>query len=210
MYLQITLQSLLIGISIAAPVGPIGILCIRRTLAEGRIAGFVSGLGAATADALYGAIAAFGLTFVSAFLIKQTLWLRLGGGLFLLYLGVKTFTAAPTIKEAISSSTQNKKGILNNYASTFVLTITNPLTILFFVAIFAGFGIGSDVSDDYLAASIMVIGIFLGSTAWWFILTGLTGYFRRRIGEISMIWLNRISGAIIFAFGLLALSSTLF
>ena len=112
--------------------------------------------------------------------------------------------------EAISSSTQNKKGILNNYASTFVLTITNPLTILSFAAIFAGFGIGSDVSDDYLAASIMVIGIFLGSTTWWFILSGLTGYFRRRIGEISMIWLNRISGAIIFTFGLLALISTLY
>jgi threonine/homoserine/homoserine lactone efflux protein len=105
LYLQITLQSLLIGISIAAPVSPIGILYVRRTLAEGRTAGFVSGLCATTADGLYGAIAAFGLTFVSAFLIKQTFWLRLGGGLFLLYLGVKTFTAAPTISEAISSST---------------------------------------------------------------------------------------------------------
>jgi len=210
LYLQITLQSLLIGISIAAPVGPIGILCIRRTLAEGRIAGFVSGLGAATADALYGAIAAFGLTFVSAFLIKQTFWLRLGGGLFLLYLGVKTFTAAPTNNGAKSYSPDNKKGLLNNYASTFVLTIINPLTILSFAAIFAGFGIGSDVTDDYLAASIMVIGIFLGSCTWWFILSGLTGYFRRRIGEKSMIWINRISGTIIFAFGLLALISTLY
>lgn len=210
MYLQIILQSLLIGISIAVPVGPIGILCIRRTLAEGRIAGFVSGLGAATADALYGAVAAFGLTFVSVFLIKQTLWLRLGGGLFLLYLGVKTITARPTIEEARNSSTEITKGVLNHYASTFVLTITNPLTILSFAAIFAGFGIGSDVSDDYLAASIMVIGIFLGSTTWWFILSGFTGYFRRRIGKNSMSWLNRISGAVIFAFGLLALMSTLF
>jgi len=209
LYLQIALQSLLIGISIAAPVGPIGILCIRRTLAEGRIAGLVSGLGAATADALYGAIAAFGLTFVSAFLIKQTFWLRFGGGLFLLYLGVKTFTAAPTMNETINPPPENKKGLLKNYASTFLLTITNPLTILFFVAIFAGFGIGSDVSDDYLAASIMVIGIFLGSGIWWFILSGLTGFFRRRIGEKSMIWINRISGTIIFAFGLLALISTI-
>jgi threonine/homoserine/homoserine lactone efflux protein len=123
---------------------------------------------------------------------------------------VKTFTAAPTINEAMSYSTENKKGILNDYASTFVLTITNPLTILSFAAIFAGFGIGSDLSDDYLAASIMVIGIFLGSTTWWFILSGLTGYLRRRIGEISMIWFNRISGAIIFTFGLLALISTLY
>ena len=207
MYLQIALQSFLIGISIAAPVGPIGILCIRRTLTEGRIAGFISGLGAASADALYGAIAAFGLTIVSALLIRQTFWLRLGGGLFLLYLGVKTFTAAPTSQEFISSSSEKKKSFLNNYASTFLLTITNPLTILSFAAIFAGFGIGMDVSDDYLAASIMVIGIFLGSCIWWLTLSSLTGYFRRRIGEKSMTWINRISGTIIFAFGVLALTS---
>jgi threonine/homoserine/homoserine lactone efflux protein len=91
-----------------------------------------------------------------------------------------------------------------------LLTITNPLTILSFAAIFAGFGIGSDLSDDYLAASILAIGIFLGSCTWWFILSDLTGYFRRRIGKKSMIWINRISGTIIFAFGLLALISTLY
>ncbi len=97
MYLQIIFQGILVGVTIAAPVGPIGILCIRRTLAEGRLAGFISGLGAATADALYGAVAAFGLTFISVFLINQSYWLRLGGGIFLIYLGVKTFLAAPFI-----------------------------------------------------------------------------------------------------------------
>ena len=96
MYIQIILQGILIGVTIAAPVGPIGILCIRRTFAEGRLAGFISGLGAATADAMYGAIAAFGLTFISVFLINQSFWLRLGGGLFLIYLGIMTFLSVPS------------------------------------------------------------------------------------------------------------------
>ncbi len=211
MYLVIALQSLLIGISIAAPVGPIGILCIRRTLAEGRFAGFVSGLGAATADALYGAIAAFGLTFVSIFLIKQTFWLRIGGGIFLIYLGVRTLLATPKISELKFFSPDKNKGLLRIYASTFLLTVTNPLTILSFAAIFAGIGgINSDMSDDYFAAVIMVVGIFLGSCAWWFLLSGLTGYFRRKINETTMTWINRVSGSIIIGFGLFALTSVLF
>lgn len=208
-YLQIALQSSIIGLSIAAPVGPIGILCIRRTLAEGRIAGFVSGLGAATADAFYGAIAAFGLTFISAFLINQSFWLRLIGGLFLLFLGLKTFFTAPIVDEFSFSSPGNKKNLINNYGTTFILTITNPLTILSFAAIFAGFGIGSSVSDDYMAALIMVAGIFIGSCTWWFVLSGFTALFRRKINEKSMLWINRISGAIIFIFGLLILISFL-
>lgn len=208
MYLNVALRSFIIGISIAAPVGPIGILCIRRTLAEGRIAGFISGLGAATADAFYGAIAAFGLTFISLFLLQHTLWLRLGGGIFLLFLGVRNFLAVPKDSVANETSSSKKRSLLNYYASTFLLTITNPLTILTFAAIFAGIGgLNSDLSNDYFGAAIMVIGIFLGSCAWWFILSGLTGYFRRKIDAKTMIWINRASGTIIIGFGIIALST---
>lgn len=210
MYLSIALRSILIGISIAAPVGPIGILCIRRTLAEGRIAGFISGLGAATADAFYGAIAAFGLTFISLFLLQHTFWLRLGGGIFLLYLGFRIFLAIPASSPVNETSPSKKRGLINYYASTFLLTITNPLTILSFAAIFAGIGsLNSETSNDYFAAAIMVMGIFLGSCAWWFILSSLTGYFRRKIDSKTMIWINRASGAIIICFGTIALSSVL-
>lgn len=210
MYLSIALRSILIGISIAAPVGPIGILCIRRTLAEGRIAGFISGLGAATADAFYGAIAAFGLTFISLFLLQHTFWLRLGGGIFLLFLGVRIFLAIPASNAVNETSSGKKRGLLNYYASTFLLTITNPLTILSFAAIFAGIGgLNSKMSNDYIGAAIMVMGIFLGSCVWWFILSGLTGYFRRKIDSTTMIWINRASGAIIIGFGLIAVSSIL-
>ena len=114
MYLQIIFQGILVGVTIAAPVGPIGILCIRRTLAEGRLAGFISGLGAATADALYGAVAAFGLTFISVFLINQSYWLRLGGGIFLIYLGVKTFLAVPSIDSGLNSKLMKNGSLIVN------------------------------------------------------------------------------------------------
>src|SRR3970040_603046 len=145
MDLGFLLRGLVIGFSIAAPVGPIGVLCIRRTLTEGRIAGFVSGLGAATADAFYGAIAGFGLTFISSFLIDQQFWLRLAGGFFLLYLGVKTFRSSPPDNAAL----QDRSGIFGAYASTLVLTLTNPMTILSFAIIFAGLGLATASAGGY-------------------------------------------------------------
>src|SRR4030066_1702005 len=151
-------KGLIIGFSIAAPVGPIGILCIKRTLSSGRLVGLASGLGAATADALYGCIAAFGLTFISDFLIHQQAWLRLVGGLFLCYLGIKTFFSHPTD----STQESNPGGLLNASGSTFFLTLTNPITILSFAAIFAGLGLGS-VSKGYIPAGLLVAGVFIGS-----------------------------------------------
>ena len=207
MYLQIILQGILIGVTIAAPVGPIGILCIRRTLAEGRLAGFISGLGAATADAMYGAIAAFGLTFISVFLINQSFWLRLGGGLFLIYLGIKSFLSVPSQGADLNPKSSRNESVLNYYGSTLFLTLTNPITIISFAAIFAGFGIVTNQSNDILAASSMVLGIFLGSSIWWLSLSFLTGFFRRMVNHKTMTWINRISGTIIISFGLLALIS---
>lgn len=210
MYLQIILQGILIGVTIAAPVGPIGILCIRRTLAQGRRAGFISGLGAATADALYGAIAAFGLTFISIFLINQSFWLRLGGGLFLIYLGIKTFLSSPSTDTGLVHKSSKEDNLLSYYASTLFLTLTNPITIISFAAIFAGFGIVNNQPNDNLAASSMVLGIFLGSSIWWLTLSILTGFFRMMVNRETMIWINRISGTIIVSFGLLAIISILF
>jgi threonine/homoserine/homoserine lactone efflux protein len=194
------LEGIIIGLAIAAPVGPIGVLCIRRTLAEGRVSGFVSGLGATTADAVYGAVAAFGLTLVTDFLLEGTSWLRLIGGAFLLYLGVKTFLARPAEKAAPARG----GGLPGAYASTLFLTLTNPTTILSFVAIFAGLGVGG--ASDALSAELLVLGVFLGSAAWWLVLSGTIGLFRSRISTGGLRWVNRVSGAIIAAFGVLALS----
>jgi threonine/homoserine/homoserine lactone efflux protein len=196
------LRGLIIGFSIAAPVGPIGLLCIRRTLAEGRASGLVSGLGAATADAIYGCIAAFGLTFISSILFSQQLWLRLIGGAFLCYLGLKTFLSRPA-KQAASAQGD---GLVGAYGSTFFLTLTNPMTILSFAAIFAGLGVAS-ASGNYLSAGFLVSGVFIGSALWWLILSSGVGVFRAKFNPNRLRWVNRISGVIITGFGLLALLS---
>ena len=195
------IKGLAVGFSVAAPVGPIGVLCIRRTLAKGRISGLVSGLGAATADAIYGSVAAFGLTFISNFLMSQQSWLRLAGGGFLLYLGIKTFIAEPF--RQVGSEEENT--VIGDYASTFFLTITNPTTILSFTAIFAGLGLGS-TDGTYFSASVLVCGVFLGSALWWLILSGSVNILRKQLGETVLEWVNRISGSIIFAFGVAALA----
>jgi len=194
------LRGLIIGFSIAAPVGPIGFLCIRRTLAHGRISGFVSGLGAATADAFYGCVAGFGLTFISSFLIGQQKWFSLIGGAFLVYLGVKTFLARPSER----SASERGSGLLAAYGSTFFLTLTNPVTILAFAAIFAGLGIAGR-AGNYLSAGTLVLGVFLGSTVWWFILSAGVGLVRKRFDLQLLRWANRISGLIIGGFGLVSI-----
>jgi threonine/homoserine/homoserine lactone efflux protein len=209
MNFPIFFQGLIIGISIAAPVGPIGVLCIRRTLAEGRLSGFVSGLGAATADAVYGCVAAFSLTLISTFLIEQSQWLRLFGGIFLLFLGIRTFLSQPQSMNNTDIPDQRRVNLNKNYLSTFILTLTNPLTILSFAAIFAGLGIGSSTSGDYTSALLLVAGVFLGSCSWWFLLSGLIGLVRHKFTQNSLTWVNRISGAIIFIFGVVALYSLL-
>lgn len=198
--LDIFLRGLLIGFSIAAPVGPIGVLCIRRTLAEGRLTGFLSGMGAASADMLYGAIAAFSLTTIQDMLLDQSNWLRIIGGIFLLYLGVRTFLAKPAERAAKSSN----GGLFGAYLSTFFLTITNPLTILSFIAIFAGLRLG-ETNGDYVTAATMVSGVFVGSAAWWLTLSTAVGLFREKFKAAHLIWINRLAGCIIFAFGMTAL-----
>ena len=192
----------IIGFSIAAPIGPIGILCIRRTLAEGRATGFVSGLGAATADAIYGSIAAFGLTAISGMLTGQQVWLRLIGGAFLCYLGIRTVAAPPAAQSAAATGS----GLFGAYASTFFLTLTNPMTILSFAAVFAGLGLAS-TSGGFTSAAVLVAGVFLGSAAWWFILSTTAGALRTKLDPARLRWVNRISGGIILLFGLVALAS---
>jgi threonine/homoserine/homoserine lactone efflux protein len=199
------LQGLILGFSIAAPVGPIGVLCIRRTLAEGKLSGFVSGLGAATADALYGSIAAFGLTAVSAFLLRYTMSIQLVGGLFLLYLAVRTFFAqssAKTVQADVHVS------LITSYVSTLFLTLTNPTTILSFIALFAGLGLAA-LHTSYSAAGMLVGGVFAGSALWWFLLSGGVSLLREKFDAKALVWVNRISGILIFLLGLFSLVSSM-
>ncbi len=196
------LQGFLIGFAIAAPVGPIGILCIRRTLADGRLNGFLSGLGAATADMCYGAIAAFGITVLRDFLTSQQFWLRLLGGLFLIYLGVRAFLARPAERPAAAPQ---RRGLLGAYLSTLGLTLTNPATIISFAVIFAGLPLSS-AGRGYLGAALLVAGVFIGSAAWWLTLSGLVGLLRNRFTPAWMRWVNRVAGVVLCGFGIAALA----
>lgn len=203
------IRGLLIGLSVAAAVGPMCILCIQRTLQRGFLYGLVSGLGIATADGLYGSVAGFGLSVIATFLIHQQLWIRTIGGLFLIYLGIRTFLTKPAVQAAMPSSiTMKKTNFASAYASTFLLTLTNPLTILSFVAIFAGLGVGVE-KNTFFSALLVVCGVFLGSSLWWLILTRGISLLRRRFTPQWLLWINRISGCTIAIFGLLALLSLL-
>jgi len=195
------IRGFLIGLSVAATVGPIAVLCIRRTLADGRLAGLVTGLGVATADGCYGAVAGFGLTVVSGALLGAQVWLRLIGGGFLCYLGLKTLLAAPAERPANAPVSNLPRA----YVSALALTLTNPLTILSFAAIFAG--LGAATGGGYNTAALLVLGVFAGSTSWWVILTSVVTTLRARITTRALRWVNRVSGAIIFGFGLIALIS---
>jgi threonine/homoserine/homoserine lactone efflux protein len=196
-------RGFLIGLSIAAAVGPISLLCIRKTLTDGRLAGFVSGMGAATADGLYGCVAAFGLTWVSETLVEGRLWLRLLGGLFLVYLGARTFSKKP-VEPADSTAAPNAAGLAKSYASTFALTVANPMTILSFAAIFAGLGLGGK-GNGYASASVLVAGVFAGSALWWLVLSVGVGLARSRLSPLALRWINAASGALILGFGAVSL-----
>jgi threonine/homoserine/homoserine lactone efflux protein len=201
--LPLFIQGVLIGFSIAAPVGPIGILCIRRTLAHGLVIGFLTGLGAACADAVYGAIAAFGLTSLSTFLLNFQESLRLIGGIFLLYLGMRILISKP-----VSQSLQpNGTNYLSAFLSTFLLTITNPVTIFAFLGIFVGLGIPSAINSSYHDAVSLVLGVFSGSTLWWAVLSCLSAIVRHRLVPTNLLWVNRVSGIIIISFGIFVLIS---
>lgn len=204
--LHLFLQGLVIGFCIAAPVGPIGVLCINRALQEGFKAGFITGCGAATADGMYGLIAGFGLTFISSFLIHEQSCIRIIGGLFLIYLGMKTFIAKPSTKAAPVNSTES---LARSYFSTFFLTATNPMTILSFIAIFSGLGLGNTYGS-YLASCMLVLGVIVGSLSWWLILTfSVAKIFHHRMHTSWLSGINRLSGSILILFGFAALISLL-
>ena len=204
------LKGLIIGFSIAAPVGPIGLLCIRRSLADGRLAGFISGLGAATADAIYGVVAALGLTAITSALVAQRAWLQFGGGVFLIYLGIATLRERPggagrTGPPPPGAKTENLPAA---YVSTLALTLTNPMTILSFLAIFAGLGPGAGAAGalaaggfDGLTAGWLVLGVFLGSAAWWLLLCSAAGWLGQRLEYGGLRVVNIASGLVIAGFG---------
>jgi threonine/homoserine/homoserine lactone efflux protein len=192
-----------LGFVIAAAVGPISLLVIRRTLGEGRMVGLVSGLGVATADATYGAIAAFGLTAITDILVDGSRALGLIGGVFLLWLAWKTVRTEPGTAATV---TERRGGLAGAYLSILGLTLTNPMTILSFGALFAGLGV---TGEDVRESAVITLGVFLGSAAWWVVLTTAVGAFRSRLTPRWMRAINVASGLVIGAFAVVAIAVAL-
>ena len=193
-------RGLVLGFTIAAAVGPISLLTIRRTLAHGRIYGLASGLGVAVADATYGGIAAFGLTAVTSVLVGGRLVLGLVGGLFLLVLAWRTIASRP---EEVAVADE-RPGLAGAFLSIFGLTMTNPMTILSFAAIFAGLGVVGRGGAD---AALLTFGVFCGSMSWWLILTAVVSALRTRVTVRSLTWVNRVSGVVLLGFAIVSIAS---
>ncbi len=188
-------KGLMAGLAIAVPVGPVNVLCASRTLSKGRLSGLMSGFGAATADALYGAIAGFSITYLIEFLEREEFWIRVVGGVLLVAIGVMYFRKPP----AKVNSEGDDSDPHSDFASTLLLTLTNPTTVLSFVAVLAGLGMGGQ--RQWWLTFLLVGGIFCGSMLWWVTLVLLVNRFRDRFDEGAMRAMNRIAGIAIGGFG---------
>lgn len=202
---SILLEGLIIGILVSIPMGPIGVLCMQRTIHQGRRSGFISGIGAATADSSFAFIAGFGLTFITDFFKQQQFYLMLGGALVLIFLGLQLFFK-DTIKE-IRKIRFNKSNPYTDFISVFLLTLSNPITILFFGVVFTGLGI---VKTNIIETGTLIGGIFLGACLWWFILSTLVSMFRNFFRIRIIFWINKVAGIIIVLFGLFAVYNSFF
>lgn len=199
--LGLAIRGLVVGFTIAAAVGPISLLTIRRTIAHGQLYGLVSGLGVATADASYAGIAAFGLTAVSGLLISGRVALGLVGGTIIVLLGLRTIRSRP----GEVASAADRPGLAAAYGSIYALTMTNPMTILSFAAVFAGFGFAAGATT-FLDAAVLTLGVWVGSGLWWVLLTAVVAWLRGKVSYRGLAWINRLSGAALVAFGILAIA----
>ena len=198
---------MLLGFLASIPLGPIGIICIQRTLGKGRWSGFISGLGAASADTIVAIIAGLGLSFVIIFFKSNSHILVILGSLIMIVLGVRIFLKSPA--KQVRERKMKKNNLYTDYLSVLILTLSNPLTIFVFIAIFAGLNLVYGAYDFFLKMLIFS-GIFIGASFWWFLLTSLVNIYREKFNLKNLWWLNKITGAIIIAFGVVALFSILF
>jgi len=199
-------KGLLIGFTIAAPVGPVGILCIKRTLLQGRITGLATGLGAATADLMYGFIAALGLTVVADTLLCCFTYLKLSGALLLLFLGFRTFFSHPKNETQALAKTS----LFGAFTSTFFLTLTNPLTLFAFLGIFSAFGFARISDEPGRDIFSLLLGVFIGSALWWLLLSeGITS-FKHKLPSKLFEWVNHVAGTLLVLFGVALLANGLY
>jgi threonine/homoserine/homoserine lactone efflux protein len=211
-FLLLFVAGMIIGFLVAAPIGPVNLICIRRTLAYGPLNGFFSGLGGAAGDGVFAAISAFGLTAISHVIQGYATPLKLVGGILLIAFGIHNFRAEVTDPRGCPINLREKGSstLWGAIASTFALTITNPATLIGFAAVFTGIGTLAEGQATFFAAAVTVLGVITGSASWWFAVTTITGVFHHHIDEGVMHRINHISGVIVTFFGVLVLSDIFF
>jgi threonine/homoserine/homoserine lactone efflux protein len=206
-WLEILIKGIVLGFLASIPLGPIGIICIQRTLGKGKLSGFISGLGAASADTLIAIIAGLGLSFVIKFFNSNSNILVILGGIILIFLGVRIFLKSPV--KQVRERKMKKNNLYTDYLSVLILTLSNPLTIFVFIAIFAGLNIVYG-ANGFILKILIFSGIFIGASFWWFLLTSFVNIYRAKFRLKNLWWLNKITGGIIIAFGVIALFDILF
>ena len=207
MGIELLIQGIILGFSASVPLGPMGLICIQKTLNRGRFAGMVSGAGAASADTFYAIIAAFGISFITDFIHQEQFILRIIGSIILLLLGYKIFVTNPAIQ--LRKQSRKKDNLIADFISIFFLTLSNPITVFFFGAVFASTGI-MKTENTFLELSQLVAGVFLGGMLWWFILTTVVNVFRSKFRLKRLWWINKITGALIAIFGIVAIVGTIY
>ena len=198
------IKGIIVGLLVSAPLGPIGIMCIQRTLNKGYMSGFVSGLGAAAADMIFAVIAGFGLTIIINFIEEKHIWFQIIGGIFVLYIGYRIFNTNPV--RQLRLQRLNRTRLSQDFASVFLLTISNPMAIFLFIAIMAALKVANELLS-FFELSILIAGVAGGAILWWFVLASIANRFRKRIRLKSIWWLNKITGSVVFLFGLAVIIS---
>lgn len=193
---------ILIGLFVTAPLGPVGVMCIQRTINRGLKSGLITGIGAASADTLYSIIAGLGVGYLVTFIEEKKYWIQLIGAAIIILIAIKIFYTNPAI--AVRNGRNKKNKPLEDFLSSFIVTLTNPTVLIVFLAAFARFGM-VDENTDYFSASILIGGIFAGAFGWWYVLCNLINKFRNKIRLKNIWWLNKIMGVIVFILGVIAL-----
>jgi len=209
MELEFIIRGIIIGLLASIPLGPIGVLCIQRTINKGQKYGFASGMGAAISDTIFAAIAGFSLSFIINFIDEQRIIFQLVGGVVVLILGIKIFITNPV--KQLRKNKRKKSSLFEDFISVFFLTLSNPLAIFLFIGFIAAWG-GSNSSEQHsiISTIFLLIGVLLGGMTWWFSLTWIVNRFRKKFGLKQLWWINKITGLIIGIIGIAAFASAYF
>lgn len=202
MFASLLVKGIIVGLLASIPLGPIGVICIQRTINKGRLSGFLSGVGAATADTIFAAIAGFSLTFVISYIEEKQILFQALGGVIVFLLGIKIFFTNPV--RQLRRHKRKKNNLVEDYFSVLAVTITNPLAIFLFIALFASLGVVTD-DTNWTHSLVTTSGVFLGAVLWWYILTTLVNIFRTKFRLKQLWWINKLSGAAIFTLGAIAI-----